>query len=456
MNTSQIIIDSNKEQKHIEAVLAQALAIAKTKVDAVEVAINKSTGINVSTRQGETENIEFNSDGALGITVYQNHRKGSASTNDLSVKSIEQAINIAVDIMKYTSSDPFSGLGDPEQMAFDCPDLDLFHPSDLNVERALEEAAMAERAALTYSNDIKESDGGYFSSRYDIRAYGNSYGMLQSYRTSSHSLSCCVIGEKNGQMERNYAYTSSRDIQALKDAQSVGMEAAQRTVAHLDSRQIATMQTPILFSPEVATGLIGHLASAISGGAIYKKSSFLLDRIGQQIFPHWLTIQELPHLLKGVGSAPFDGDGIKTYDQNIITDGVLQTYLLSSYSARKLSTPKQPLKSTGHASGIHNWRLQTDNNQHSFNELLKIMNRGIVITSLMGQGINQVTGDYSRGATGFWVENGQIQYPINEFTIAGNLNDMYRQIIAVGNDIETRTNIQTGSILIEQMSIAGK
>lgn len=456
MNSSQIDKDSYAEQQQLEAVLAQTIAIANSKVDAVEVAINKSTGINVSTHHGETENIEFNSGGALGITVYQNHKKGTASTNDLSPQSIEQAINMAIEIMKYTSPDPYSGLGDQDQMAFECPDLDLFYPSDLNVERALQQAALAEQAALTYNSHIKRSDGGYFSSGYDIRVYGNSYGMLQGYRTSSHSLSCCVIGEKDGQMERNYAYTSSRDINELKTAEYVGREAAKRTTEHLGSQQIATMQMPILFSPEVATGLIGHFASAITGNAIYKKSSFLLNQLGESIFPDWLTIQELPHLLKGVGSAPFDGDGIKTYQQNIITEGVLQTYLLGSYSARKLSTPERPLKSTGHASGIHNWRLLANNQTQSFDELLKTMNKGIVITSLMGQGVNQVTGDYSRGASGFWVENGQIQYPISEFTIAGNLRDMYRHIIAIGNDIETRTNIQTGSILIEQMSVAGK
>lgn len=456
MNTSQINKDSYTEQKQLEEIIAQTIATATRKVDAVEVAINKSTGINVSTRHGETENIEFNSDGALGITVYQDNRKGSASTNDLSARSIDQAINMAIEIMKYTSPDPCSGLGDKQQMAFECPDLDLFHPSDLNIENGLKQAANAEQAALDYNDNIKDSDGGYFSSSYGIRVYGNSHGMLQGYRSSSHAISCCVIAEKDGQMERNYAYTSSRDINALNPAISVGLEAAKKAVAHLGARQIATMQVPILFSPEVATGLIGHFASAINGGAIYKKSSFLLDQIGEQIFPEWLTIKELPHLLKGIGSAPFDGDGVKTYQQNIITDGILQTYLLGSYSARKLSTPEKPLKSTGHASGIHNWRLEAKNHCQSFDDMLKMMNNGIVISSLMGQGVNQVTGDYSRGATGFWVENGEIQYPINEFTIAGNLKDMYRQILAIGNDIETRTNIQTGSILIEKMSVAGK
>jgi len=242
----------------------------------------------------------------------------------------------------------------------------------------------------------------------------------------------------------------------LESAESVGTSAAKKTIESLGARQINTMQVPVLFSAEIATGLIGHLASAISGGAIYKKSSFLLDKLDQSILPNWLTIKELPHLLKQIGSAPFDSDGITTFDKNIVTSGILQTYLLSSYSARKLSTKEKTFKSTGNAGGIHNWRLQSTHLLPTFAQLLKMMDRGIIVTSLMGQGVNLVTGDYSRGASGFWVENGQIQYPINEFTIAGNLSDMYQSIVAIGSDIEARTNIQCGSILIEQMSIAGK
>ncbi|WP_392562810.1 metalloprotease PmbA [Orbus sturtevantii] len=455
MNTLHIKNQSYKEQQQLESVVANAIDIAKKKVDSVEIAINKSTGINVSTRLGETENIEFNSDGVLAITVYQDQRKGNASTNDLSPQAIEQTINMAIEIMKYTSADPYSGLGDKSQMAFDCPDLDLFYPSALNVDEAIKQAAKAEMTALNYT-EIINSDGGHFNSSYGIHVYGNSEGMLQGYRASSHALSCSVIAERDGQMERDYAYTSSRDINLLKSAESVGVQAADKTIANLGAQQIATMQVPVLFSAEVATGLIGHLASAISGSAIYKKSSFLLDKIGQKILPNWLTIKELPHLLKEVGSAPFDSDGIRTFDKDIINNGILQTYLLSSYSARKLSTQEKTFTSTGNAGGIHNWRLKSTHLMPTFAQLLKIMDRGIVVTSLMGQGVNLVTGDYSRGASGFWVENGQIQYPINEFTIADNLSNMYSNIIAIGSDIERRTNIQCGSILIEKMSIAGK
>ena len=450
MSIEQIKKEAKDQQANLSAIVADTIAKAKSRVDSVAVSINQSTGINVSTRLGEPETVEFNSDGALAITVYQNQKKGSASTNDLSPKAIAQTIDMAVNIMQYTSPDPYSGLGDRSLMAFNAPDLDLFYPSDLNVDRAIEQAKQAEQVALA-NPKIKSSDGGYFSSRYGIYMYGNSLGMLQGYCASSHSLSCSVIAEQNGQMERNYAYTSSRDISELRSPSWVGEQSAQRTISHLGAQQIATMQAPVLFCPEVAVGLIGHLVGAISGGAIYRKSSFLLDSIGKSVFPSWLTIFEDPHILKGVGSSPFDSEGTQTVKRNIIEQGVLQTYLLGNYSARKLG-----LKSTGHAGGIHNWLVSSSQPRSDFNAMLAKLDKGVVVTSLMGQGVNNITGDYSRGATGFWVENGQIQYPINEFTIAGNLKDMYQNIVAIGNDIETRTNIQCGSILIDNMSIAGK
>ena len=450
MSIDQIKKQAIKQKEHLSNVVADAIKQAKSRVDSVEVSINQATGINVSTRSGEAENVEFNSDGALGITVYQNQRKGSASTNDLTAQAISQTIDMAINIMQYTSPDPCSGLGDVESLAFDAPDLDLFYPSDLNVDKAIEQATLAEQMALNHSN-LVSSDGGYFSSRYGVYVYGNSLGMLQGYCTSSHSLSCSVIAEQNGQMERNYAYTSSRDLDLLESAKWVGEQAAERTVSHLGAKQIATMQVPVLFAAEVAVGLIRHLCGAISGGAIYRKSSFLLDSVGKQIFPSWLTIFEDPHVLKGVGSSPFDSEGTKTVERNIIQDGVLQTYLLGNYSARKLG-----LATTGHAGGIHNWFVSPSQTDADFQAMLKKLDRGLLITSLMGQGVNNVTGDYSRGASGFWVENGQIQYPVNEITVAGNLSDMYQHIVAIGNDIETRSSIKCGSILIDNMSIAGK
>ncbi|WP_294611328.1 metalloprotease PmbA [uncultured Gilliamella sp.] len=450
MSIDQIKKDAKIQQTKLSSIVASAIKQAKTLVDEVEVSINQSTGISVSTRLGETENVEFNSDGALAITVYQNQRKGSASTNDLSAHAITQTIDMAIKIMQYTSSDPYSGLGDVNLMAFNPPDLDLFYPSDLNVDNAIEQAKQAEQVALAHPK-IMSSDGGYFSSRYGIYVYGNSLGMLQGYCASSHSLSCSVIAEQDGQMERNYAYTSSRDIKQLHTPASVGQEAAEKTVAQLGAKQIATMKVPVLFSANVAVGLLGHLIGALSGGAIYRKSSFLLNAIGQEIFPSWLTIYEDPHILKGIGSSPFDSEGTKTVKRNIVEQGVLQTYLLSNYSAKKLG-----LSSTGHAGGIHNWLVSPSQIDADFHAMVKKLDKGVVITSLMGQGVNNVTGDYSRGATGFWVENGTIQYPINEITIAGNLKDIYKNIVAIGNDLETRGNIQCGSILIDNMSIAGK
>lgn len=450
MTIEQIKKDALNEQKLLTDIVSSAISMAKNRVDEVEVFIKKSTGINVNTRLGETENVEFNSDGALGITVYHEQRQGSASTNDLSPQAISQAIDMAINIMQYTSNDPYAGLGARELMAFNPPDLDLFHPSDLDVEHGIELAKQTEQIALA-NQGITSSDGGYFSSQYGTQVYGNSFGMIQGYCTSAHSLSCSVIGEKNGEMERNYAYTSSRDINALLSPEWVGQEAAKRTLSHLGATQIATMKAPVLFTPEVAVGLIGHVINAISGHAIYKKSSFLLDSIGKEIFPSWLTINEDPHVLKGIGSSPFDREGMKTVKRDIINQGILQTYLLNNYSARKLG-----LTSTGHAGGIHNWFISSSSNDLDFTQMLKKLDKGVVVTSVMGQGVNTITGNYSRGATGFWVENGQIQYPINEITIASNLKDMYQNIVAIGNDVERRTSIQCGSILIDNMSIAGK
>ena len=450
MSIEQIKKDALVQKENLSAIVAHAIEQAKPRVDSVEVSINQSTGISISTRMGETENVEFNSDGALGITVYQNQRKGSASTNDLSPQAIAQTIDMAINIMQYTSSDPYSGLGEAELMAFDAPDLDLFYPGDLNVDEAIEKSKQTEEAALAYPK-ILNSDGGYFSSRYGIYMYGNSLGMLNGYCASSHSLSCSVIAKQDEQMERNYAFTYSRDINDLKSPLWIGQQAAEKTIAHLGAKQIETMQVPVLFCAEVAVGLIRHLVGAISGGAIYRKSSFLLDSVGERIFPSWLTIFENPFILKGIGSSPFDSEGTRTVKRNIIEHGVLQTYLLSNYSARKLG-----LKSTGHAGGIHNWLVSSSQTDADFNGMLAKLDKGIVVTSLMGDGVNNVTGDYSRGETGFWVENGQIQYPINEFTVAGNLKDMYQNIVAIGNDLETRSNIQCGSILIENISIAGR
>lgn len=438
-----------QQRAELEAAVTRALELAGKKSDAAEVAITKTTGISVSTRMCEVENVEFNSDGALGITVYRGNRKGSASTSDLSEKAITQTVEAALDIANFTSEDPFSGPGPKELMAFEYPDLDLFHPDEPEPDHAAEKAIAAERAALAHDKRIKFSDGASYDSHYGVRVYGNSHGMLGSYASSRHSISCSVIAEDSKGMERDYSYTVSRDKDELWAPEKVGIEAAKRTLARMEPRRLATGQFPVMFAADVATGLLGHLVMGISGSNLYRKSSFLLDKLGHQILPDWFEIYERPHILKGMASAPFDSEGLITRDLDIIKAGELQTYLATSYAARKLN-----MQPTGHAGGIHNWFVK--NTGQTFDKMLKELGTGLLVTELMGQGVNIVTGDYSRGAAGFWVENGEIQYPVSEITIAGNLSDMYRQIVAVGADTEFRSQIQTGSILIESMKVGGE
>ncbi|ELB2762844.1 metalloprotease PmbA [Vibrio alginolyticus] len=439
-----------EQRTELEQAVARALKLASAKSDAAEVAITKSTGLSVSTRMGEVENVEFNSDGALGITVYRGQRKGSASTSDLSEAAIEQTVIAALDIAHYTSEDPFAGPAAKEYMVQDIPELDLFHPDAPDPDYAANVAIAAEKEALSYDSAIKQSDGASYDSHYGVKVYGNSHGLLASYASSRHSTSCCVIGVgQNGEMERDYSYTVARHRDDLWTPETVGRKAAENTVNRLDAQRLKTGQYPIMFAADVATGLISHLVMAISGGNLYRKSSFLLDHLGKQVLPEWFNISERPHVLRGLASSPFDSEGVYTQDREIITDGVLATYLLTSYAARKMKmTP------TGHAGGIHNWYVKSTG--QNFEQMLKELGTGLLVTEVMGQGVNVVTGDYSRGAAGFWVENGEIQYPVSEITIAGNLKDMFTKIVAVGSDIETRSQIQTGSILLDTMKVAGE
>lgn len=443
--TSQIMA----QRTRLEQAVSQALSIAQKGCDSAEVAVSRTTGMSVSTRMGEVENVEFNSDGALGITVYHNQRKGSASSTDLSEEAIARTVQAAIDIAKYTSEDPCSGPADRDLLAFEAPDLQLFYPSEVSADQAIDYAANAEKAALSADPRITNTEGGSFNSHYGIRVFGNTLGMLQSYCSSRHSMSACVIAEENGDMERDYAYTIARNLDDLKSAQWVGEECARRTLSRLAPRKLATQKAPVIFAPEVATGLFGHLVGAISGTSVYRKSTFLLDSLGKQILPDWLTIRELPHVIGGLASTPFDSEGVRTEDRLIIENGVLNNWLMTTYAARKLG-----LKSTGHAGGIHNWHIAGQG--LGFDDMLREMDTGLVVTELMGQGVSGITGDYSRGASGFWVENGEIQYPVSEITIAGNLKDMWASIIATGDDIETRSNIQCGSVWLPEMSIAGQ
>lgn len=442
--------DIEQQQTALKDVVAYALSLAEKAGARAEVGMTKVSGLSVSTRLGEIENLEFNNDGAMGISVYIGNKKGNASTSDLSEQAIKRTVESALSIAKYTSEDPCTGLAPKALMEFNPPDLQLYHPADISVDQAVALALEAEKTALNYDNKIVNSEGGGFNSSEGIRVYGNTYGVLNSYPSSRYSLSCSVIAAENDHLERDYEYTISRKFNELATATWVGERCAQKTLARLNPQKLSTLNVPVIFLNDVATGIIGHLASAISGGALYRKSSFLLDKLGETILPDWFVIEERPHLLAQLASTPFDSEGVKTRDHHIIVDGVLQTYLLTSYSAKKLG-----MQTTGHAGGIHNWLVKA-NSEGGLNALLKQMGTGLLVTELMGQGVNLVTGDYSRGASGFWVENGEIKFPVSEITIAGSLPEMFKQIVAVGDDIELRSNIRTGSILIEQMKISGE
>lgn len=451
--TSELIMtpeEIHNEQRQLELAVEQALESAKRLgADAAEVSISKQTGLSVNTRNAELENIEFNKDGALGIAVYRDGRKGSASTSDLRPDAIARTVAAALDISRYTTADPHAGLADADQLAWVSPNLELCFPRAMEPAEGIELALQCERSALGRDERIKQSDGASFSANVGIRVYGNSHGFIKGYAGSRYGISCVLIGEQNGDMQREYGFTSARSFDDLWAPEKVADEAVSRTLGRLGARKIGTTQAPVLFHPDVAAGLFGHLVMGISGGNLYRKSSFLLDSCGKQIFPDWLTIHEQPHLDKGLASSPFDNEGVRTVERNVIENGVLQTYLLTSYSARKLGLPV-----TGHAGGIHNWTVSSSG--QSRDELLKEMGTGLLVTEMMGQGVNIVTGDYSRGAAGFWVENGEIVYPVEEITIAGNLKTMFSGIQAIGTDVETRSSLHTGSILIDNMKIAGQ
>lgn len=434
----------------IQSIVEDVLKLAKSKgATAAEASMSKVQGIAVSSRLKEVETVEFTNDGGLGITVYHGQKKGSASTADLSPQALQLTVEKAIEIAKHTSEDPCSGPADKALMAIDIPDLDLYHPVELDTEAAIKHVIAAETSALNVDPRITNSDGASYNANLGTKVYGNSHGFNAGYNSSRYSLSCVVIGEQDGDMQRDYSYTVGREISALTSPEQVGREAAKYTLDRLGARKVKTCKVPVLFDREIASGLFGHFVSAISGGSLYRKSSFLLDKLNQQVFPNWLNISERPHILKGLASSPFDHEGVKTQNAEIVTGGMLNQYLLTSYSARKMK-----MQTTGHAGGIHNWFIQ--HTGESDKQMLEKLGTGLLVTELMGQGVNIVTGDYSRGAAGFWVENGIIQYPVHEITIAGNLSEMLMNIVAIGAVQETRGSIQTGSILIENMQIAGE
>ena len=450
MKTAENLTSLLKSQEQtLRDAVSFAIETAQKAGATAEVGVTKVSGLSVSTRLQEIENVEFTNDGALGISVYLGQQKGNASTSDLSEEAIKNTVEAALTIAKYTSPDDCTGLADKELMAFEAPDLELYHGASVDVEQATKLALEAEKSALEYDAKIVNSNGASFNSHTGVRVYGNTHGMLQSYLSSRYSLSCSVIGGELDQLENDYEYTVSREFDALSSADWGGQNCAKKVIARLNPQKLTTREVPVIFLNDVATGLISHLTGAISGGSLYRKSSFLLDHLGKQVLPDWFQISERPHLLKRLASTPFDSEGVRTQDLEIIQDGVLQTYLLTSYSGRKMG-----MQSTGHAGGIHNW-LVKPNLTGGLTALLRQMGTGLLVTDVMGQGVNIVTGDYSRGAAGFWVENGEIQYPVAEITIAGQLQDMLKNIVAVADDVEHRSNIQTGSILLDKMKISG-
>ncbi|MDR6984235.1 PmbA protein [Rheinheimera pacifica] len=438
-----------QEIDEVKQAVAEVLAHAKQLgASTAEASMSRTKGLSVETRHGEVETVEFNQDGGLGISLYFGQRKGSASTADLSPQALRRAVEAAADIARYTSEDPHTGLADASWLEMSPPDLDLYYPDSISTDEAIALCASSEEAAFATDKRITNSEGASFSTHQGLKVYGNSHGQLVGYPSSRHSFSCVVIGEDGDDMQRDYSFTVARQYSQLLDPKQIGREAALETIARLNARKIATQKVPVIFRADIASSLFGHLVSAIGGGAIYRNSSFLVDKVGQQIMAPGITIVEQPHLKQALASSPFDGEGVKTRDLAVIEQGVLTTYLTSTYSARKLG-----MASTGHAGGIHNWLVS--HGDEDLLQLCRTMGKGLLVTELMGQGVNTVTGDYSRGAAGFWVENGEIQFPVSEVTIAGNLKDMLMNISAVGNDVDRRGGVLTGSVLINQMQVAG-
>lgn len=426
-----------------------ALALAKQQgASQAEAAVNDSSGFSATVRLGEVETVEHNRDKSLTLSVFFGHRSGSASTSDFTRAALEDTVRAACSIARYTAEDPHAGLADPEFLATEFPDLDLYAPWDLEVDQAIELAAACEQAARDEDTRITNSEGATVATHSGREVYANSLGFLGDTLGSRHTVSCVVLGSQDGAMQRDYWYTSARHPGDLEPGDRIGRFAAQRTVRRLGSRRISTRQCPVLFEAPVAVSLLGHLVGALRGSSLYRQASFLLDRLDEPVFSPGIRIHEQPHLSRGAGSTAYDNEGVRTRDRDLVSDGVLTGYVLDSYSARKLG-----METTGNAGGVHNLTLEPGT--LDFDALLGEMGTGLMVTELIGHGVNTVTGDYSRGAAGFWVENGRIQYPVEEITIAGNLKEMYKKIARVGSDVDARGNLRTGSVLIDGVTVAG-
>jgi len=438
-------------QTDLESIIERALQEARARgASQAEAAVSQDTGLSVGVRLGEVETLEHQRDRSMGITVYFGQRKGSASTADFSAEAVGATVAKACSIARFTAEDASSGLADAALMTRSPQDLDLSHPWNVTADRAIEIAKSCEAAALGFDSRINNSEGASVGTHQGLHVYGNTHGFVGGYPTTSHTLSCVVLAGTGEDMQRDYWYTSSRDWHDLEGPESVGRESARRTIARLGPRKISTRRAPVLFVPELARGLIGHFVAAIRGSSQYRQASFLLNSAGQQVFPANVSIAERPHLPKAMASAPFDDEGVATRDRELVASGELTGYILSSYSARKLG-----LQTTGNAGGSHNL-IVAPTVTGGVPAMLSRLGTGLLLTELMGQGVNTVTGDYSRGAAGFWVENGEIQFPVAEVTIAGNLRSMFLGVAAVGDDIDARGGVRVGSILVQEMTIAGE
>lgn len=438
-----------EQQAQLEKVVSAALERAEQRgANQAEASASWGAGLSVTVRKQETETLEYHRDKGLSVTVYLGKRKGNANTSDLSEAAVLETVDKACSLARFGAEDEFAGLADKELLATEFPDLQLYHPWSIDADQAIDLALECESAALEHDQRINNSEGATVSSHEGCRVYGNSHGFLAGYPDSQHSLSCAVLASDGSEMERDFEFSVARDPAELVGPKTVGAGAAKRTVDRLGARKLTTRVTPVIYPARVARGLIGHAIAAIRGGALYRQASFLLDCLDRPVFADHLSIREYPLLPKALASAAFDDEGVATRDRFLVEDGVLMDYVLASYYARKLG-----LQTTGNAGGTHN--LLVSDTGASYADLVARMDTGFIVTELMGQGVNSVTGDYSRGAAGFWVEHGEIAYPVNEMTIAGNLRDMYKGIVAVGSDVDCRGGIRTGSILLDQVTLAG-
>lgn len=430
------------------AIVEQVKQLSNGKCSEYELHISRSQGFTVDVRDQQVDSLEHQHDSSIDITVYINQAKACTSTTDVRPNAIKTAFDAACHIAKFTQSDNCAGLIDKHHLAFDYKDVDLYHPWSISPEQAIDMAKQCEAIARQQDTRISHSDGVCIDTVSGDYIYANSHDFVGQYASSKHYLSCCMIAEDNHGMQRDHAYTIARNPEQLQSLSYVAKHCVKKTLSRLGVKPIKTQKVPVLFTAEVAKSLLGHFVAAIQGGAIYRQSSFLLDKCEQAIFPDWVNIQEFPQLSGALGSAPFDGEGANLYNNQFIVDGVLKQYALNSYAARKLS-----LRSTGNAGGVRNLQIQSTG-QH-FDGLIKQMHRGLIVTDLMGQGVKLTTGNYSRGASGFWVESGEIQHPVHEVTIAGNLLNMYQGLIAISDDVNQQANLRTGSWLIDHMTVAG-